>query len=80
MPRTCSFEGSGLCRKTDSHSYGSSETSAGNNVFFCKMKGIRLNSFGGLEVNTDDNDEAEDVILRPIYLPGFILINIEKYQ
>jgi len=27
------------------------------------MKGIRLNSFGGLEVNTDDNDEEEDVIL-----------------
>lgn len=30
---------------------------------FCKMNRIRLNSFGGLEVNTDDNDEEEDVIL-----------------
>ena len=67
MPRTCSFEGSGLCRKTDSHSYGTLMAVLRpwgvTTCLFCKMKGIRLNSFGELEVNTDDNDEEEDVIL-----------------
>lgn len=64
LPRTCNFEGSGLCRKTDPHSCSALLAALRPWVcLLCKMQKIRLNSYGGCEVNTDDSDEEEGVIL-----------------